>query len=100
SRWRLVREQCAESLLLATAGGLAAYVVFQGLCVLMDVEFNLVLPMGGRWILAIRPSPDATALWIATGALLVSLVVFGREPALQLTRSRDSRGQRARGLPP
>jgi ABC-type antimicrobial peptide transport system permease subunit len=30
SRWRLVREQCAESLLLATAGGLAAYVVFQG----------------------------------------------------------------------
>ena len=46
SRGRLVREQCAESLLLATAGGLAAYVVFQGLCVLMDVEFNLVLPMG------------------------------------------------------
>ena len=31
SRGRLVREQCAESLLLATAGGLAAYVVFQGL---------------------------------------------------------------------
>ena len=29
SRWRLVREQCAESLLLATAGGLAAYVVFR-----------------------------------------------------------------------
>jgi putative ABC transport system permease protein len=98
SRGRLVREQCAESLLLATAGGLAAYVVFQGLCVLMDVEFNLVLPMGGRWILAIRPAPETTALWIATGSLLVSLVVFGLEPALQLTRSRDLRGELAAGV--
>ena len=97
SRWRLVREQCAESLLLATAGGLAAYVVFQGLCVLMDAEFNLVLPWGGRWILAVRPAPDATALWIAAGSLLVSLVVFGLEPALQLTRSRDLRGELAAG---
>jgi putative ABC transport system permease protein len=98
SRGRLVREQCAESLLLATAGGLAAYVVFQGLCVLMDVEFNLVLPGGGRWILAIRPAPETTALWIATGSLLVSLVVFGLEPALQLTRSRDLRGELAAGV--
>jgi putative ABC transport system permease protein len=98
SRGRLVREQCAESLLLATAGGLAAYVVFQGLSVLMDVEFNLVLPWGGRWILAVRPAPDATALWIAAGSLLVSLVVFGLEPALQLTRSRDLRGELAAGV--
>lgn len=98
SRWRLVREQCAESLLLATAGGLAAYVVFQGLCVLMDAEFNLVLPWGGRWILAVRPAPDATALWIAAGSLLVSLIVFGLEPALQLTRSRDLRGELAAGV--
>ena len=98
SRWRLVREQCAESLLLAAAGGLAAYVVFQGLCVLMDAEFNLVLPWGGRWILAVRPAPDATALWIAAGSLLVSLVVFGLEPALQLTRSRDLRGELAAGV--
>ncbi|MEO6235403.1 MAG: ABC transporter permease [Vicinamibacterales bacterium] len=98
SRWRLVREQCAESLLLATAGGLSAYVVFQGLAVLMDAEFNLVLPWGGRWILAVRPAPDATALWIATGSLLVSLVVFGLEPALQLTRSRDLRGELAAGV--
>ena len=64
----------------------------------MDVEFNLVLPGGGRWILAIRPAPDATALWIATGSLLVSLVVFGLEPALQLTRSRDLRGELAAGV--
>ena len=98
SRWRLVREQCAESLLLAAAGGLAAYVVFQGLGVLMDAEFNLVLPWGGRWILAVRPAPDATALWIAAGSLLVSLVVFGLEPALQLTRSRDLRGELAAGV--
>jgi predicted permease len=98
SRWRLVREQCAESLLLATAGGLTAYVVFEGLCVLMDAEFNLVLPGGGRWILAVRPAPDAAALWIAAGSLLVSLIVFGLEPALQLTRSRDLRGELAAGV--
>ena len=98
SRWRLVREQCAESLLLAVAGAAAAYIVFQGLCVVMDTEFNLMLPTGGRWILAIRPAPDAAALWIAAGSLVLSLVVFGLEPALQLTRSRDLRGELAAGV--
>ncbi len=97
SRWRLVREQCTESLLLATGGALAAYVIFQGLCVLMDVEFNLTLPMEGRWPLAIRPAANATALWTAAACLLVSLVVFGLEPALQLTRTRDLRGELALG---
>src|SRR5438477_531374 len=30
SRWRLVREQCAESLLLAIGGGAASFVVLHG----------------------------------------------------------------------
>jgi putative ABC transport system permease protein len=80
-RWRLVREQCAESLLLAAAGAVAAYGVFQTLRVLLDAEFSLALPMGGRWTLAIHPTFDLTALGTAAAALLMSLVVFGLEPA-------------------
>jgi MacB-like periplasmic core domain len=90
SRWRLVRAQCAESLLIAIAGGVASYVVFECLRVVMNVEFNLTLPMGGRWTLAIRPEFDITALSITTGSMLISLLVFGLEPAVQLTR--DVRG--------
>ena len=96
-RWRLVREQCAESLLLALGGAVATNVVFQGLRVLMDAEINLALPMGGRWTQAIRPEADAMALGVAAASLLMSLVVFGLEPAWQLTRSVDIRGALATG---
>ena len=92
SRWRLVREQCVESLLLATGGAAGAYVVFAGLRVLLSSEFALTMPMGERWVLLVRPELNAAAIWLAAGALLVSLVVFGLEPALTLTRSRDIRG--------
>lgn len=92
SRWRLVRSQGAESLLVAIAGAVAAWIVFQGLRGLMDVEFNVPLPMGERWVMAIQPTLDGTALGVAGTALLISLAVFGLEPALRLTRVRDVRG--------
>ncbi len=91
-RWRLVREQCAESLLLALGGAVAAYVVFQGLRAAMDTEFALMLPTGARWTLEVRPELDASVLGIAAAFLLLSLLVFGLEPALQLTRALDIRG--------
>ncbi|MEO6238091.1 MAG: ABC transporter permease [Vicinamibacterales bacterium] len=91
SRWRLVREQCAESLILAFGGAAGALVVFQGLRVLMDVEYNLSLPMGGRWTLATRPELNMPAAALAAASLLLSLIVFGLEPALQLTRTADLR---------
>jgi putative ABC transport system permease protein len=97
ARWRLVREQCAESLLLAVAGGVAAFVVFQALRVLLDVEFNLALPWGGSFTIAIRPVLDATALTLAASSLALALLVFGLEPAIQLTRSLDVRGVLAEG---
>jgi predicted permease len=97
SRWRLVREQCAESLLLAIAGGLASYVVFHGLSRLIDLELHFPLPGGGRWTWSIQPSLDMTALLVAGTSLLLALVVFGLEPALQLTRPRDLRGRLAEG---
>jgi predicted permease len=86
SRGRLIREQFSESLLLAVLGAAGACVVFRGLQLLMSVDFNIADPMGGRWTLAIRPGLDATTLLLAAAAVLLSLIVFGFEPALQLTR--------------
>jgi predicted permease len=96
-RWRLVREQCTESLLLAAGGAVASYVVFQILRVVMDTDFSLTLPTGGRWTLAIRPALNGPALGMAAASLLLSLGVFGLEPALQLTRATDIREALAAG---
>src|SRR5687767_5729624 len=87
SRWRLVREQCAESVLIAGLGGMAAFAVTRGLLVL----FTLDLPVAQGRIIRIEPQLSVFALAVAAAALLLSLVVFGVEPALQLTR-RSLRG--------
>jgi len=95
SRWRLVREQCAESLLLALAGGAASVVVVRGLRALMNVEYSVAFPFGGRWILNLQPPISVGVLVAASASLLLSLIVFGLEPALQLTRESDLRGELA-----
>ena len=97
SRWRLVREQLTESALLAAAGAVASYAAFQILRVVMNADFHLMLPTGGRWTLAIRPALSPPAFAMAVVSLLLSLVVFGLEPALQLTRALDVRGALAAG---
>lgn len=91
-RWRLVREQCMESVTLAGLGAVAAFAMFQGLRVLLDTDINLSFPPGGRLTLEIRPMLSAEAVGVAAGSLLLSLIVFGLEPAVQLTRSADVRG--------
>ena len=83
SRWRLIREQCTESVLLACGGAAAAYVVFQALRAWMSVDFNLM----GRFTLQIRPALDPAALAVAGMALLLALAVFGLEPAIHLART-------------
>src|SRR5262245_35318441 len=97
SRWRLVREQCLESLMLAAGGAVASYVVFQLLRALLDTEFNIAMPFGNRLTLAFQPALNAPALTVAVSSLLVALVVFGLEPAIQLTRAADVRGALAAG---
>jgi predicted permease len=97
STWRLVREQCLESVILAAGGAVASYIAFQLLSVLMDAEFSLPLPFGGRTTLAFHPVLNAPALTISVSSLLVALVVFGLEPAIQLTRTIDVRGALAAG---
>lgn len=93
SRWQLVREQCAESLLLAAAGALASGAVFQGLCAVMNTEFAIEFSRVERLTLTILPTLNSTVLGIAAVSLLFSLAVFGLEPALQLTKTRNLLGE-------
>ena len=97
SRWRLVREQCLESVMLAAGGAFASYVMFELLRVVMDTEFSLAMPFGGRTTLSFHPALNVPALTIAVSSLLIALVVFGLEPAIQLTRTLDVRGALAGG---
>jgi putative ABC transport system permease protein len=81
SRWRLVRELSVESAIVAILGGVLAFVVIQVLLVLTTVD--LPLPKGS---FSLEPALNPGALLVASVAVLLSLAVFGLEPALQLTR--------------
>lgn len=87
SRWRLVREQCAESLLLAVAGAGAGWLVFTALSAGLDID----VPLTSKMLISFRPEIDPAVAAVAGVALLLSLVVFGLEPALRLTRNRPLR---------
>jgi putative ABC transport system permease protein len=73
--------------LLAVAGSAGGYLVLQGLT--RVIQFDL--PMSKAWIVSLQPEVNAAALAFAATALLLSLIVFGLEPALQLTRRGDVR---------
>lgn len=96
SRGRLIREQCAESALLAGAGMIASYVMFRGLSAMMATDYTFVAPMA-RATLSIRPTLNAPALGVALASMFLALAVFGLEPAVQLTRTLDIRGALAAG---
>ena len=97
SRWRLVRGQMTESLLLAIAGAIGSYLVFRTLQLQLRTEFTMGVSQLGTVALQIDPRLNANVLIIAATSLFISLVVFGLEPALQLTRNPDIRGELAIG---
>jgi predicted permease len=97
SRWRLVREQTIESALLAAGGALGSAMVFQTLRHILDTEFSFFSAFGGVVTLTIETMVDARVVAIAGVSLLLSLIVFGLEPAFQLTRSSDLRSTLAEG---
>jgi putative ABC transport system permease protein len=82
-RWRLVRELLCESVLIGFAGGAAAYVLMRILLAGLKID----LPVSRASMMSVEPVVDQGTLLVAAGALLVSLVVFGLEPAVQLTRT-------------
>lgn len=97
SRGRLIWEQCIESVLLAAAGAFASYLMFQAVSALMTTDFVLGLPFGGTATISIRPAVNAQAVTVAAVGLLLSLGVFGLEPAVRLARALDIRSALAAG---
>jgi predicted permease len=81
SRWRLVREVCIEGALVAMAGGVAAVALLAAL--LRAASIDIPLPRG---VFSLDPELNVPALIAACVALGLSMLVFGLEPALQLTR--------------
>ena len=80
-RWRLVRELCVESAVIAVLGGVVGAVVLRAILRLATID--IPAPFGD---ITIEPQLDVRSLVVTAGSLLLSLVVFGLEPALQLTR--------------
>lgn len=95
SRGRLIWEQCIESLMLAVAGALASYVMFQGVAAMMTSDFTMAPIQAAT--LSIRPSLNGPAVVVAIVSTLLALLVFGLEPAVQLARTLDIRTALAAG---
>ena len=68
-------------------GAGAAWLVFTGLSQALDVD----VPLTSKMLISFKPELDAGAVMVAGIALLLSLMVFGLEPALRLTRGRTLR---------
>jgi predicted permease len=81
SRWRLIRELSIEGVMIAMLGGFAALLLTRVFLVLMTVD--LPIPRG---TFSLEPRLNLPALVVASSALLLSLLVFGIEPGVQLTR--------------
>ncbi|HEY0872808.1 MAG TPA: ABC transporter permease [Vicinamibacterales bacterium] len=91
SRWRLVREQVAESAIIGLLGGMMAVPAL----LLMQSALNVEIPIARYAIVSIRPELSLDLAAVAAAALLVALLVFGLEPALSLTRKADVRQELA-----
>ena len=84
SRWRLVQETVAESMILSVTGGLLGIGVARVLIVALSTE----LPVSGTVAtLQIAPQLDLAALGAAGAATVLALIVAGIGPAMQSTRS-------------
>jgi len=99
SRWRLVRQLLVESLLLALAGGAAAWVItlwtagtLMKFLPVMDFPVSLII------------RTDRSVLFVALGISLLTGVIFGILPALRSSAEapvavlREDAGSASRGL--
>lgn len=92
SRPQLVRELLSESVLIAALGAGASVLLMRVVFWLCTVD----LPVVNQNVVSLSPEIDARVLIFAAGALMLSLLVFGLQPAFQLTRE-STRSQLAAG---
>jgi putative ABC transport system permease protein len=83
SRWRLVRELFSETVVIAALASVCTILLTRVLLALATLEIST--PIG---TLAFEPRLNAAAAAISIGALAISMLVFGLEPAFALTGKR------------
>lgn len=88
SRWRLVREQLIETMIVVACGDALSIVVLRRL---VDY-FSTDLPVGAGITIPFRPEIDMSVLTAALLATLIAVVVFGVWPAFASTRADIRRG--------
>ena len=81
SRWRLVRELISETVLIVAMAGATTVLLTRALLAFATRELST--PLGA---LSIEPRLNVPAAVVASGSLLLSMLVFGLDPALPLTR--------------
>jgi predicted permease len=80
-RWRIFRQLCTESLLLAGVAAIAGLALGGAV-----MQIALRLSDAPKWLSA---SPDARVLLFTVGMTFLSAIFFGLAPALQVARQRQ-----------
>jgi predicted permease len=92
SRWRIVRQMVAESLLIATlgaiGGGLLARWLSEGLVAFLSTDSNRIF---------MHLSPDWKVFAFLAGLAAAASVLFGLSPALKATATDPGKGMQAGG---
>jgi putative ABC transport system permease protein len=83
SRWRLVREQLIESIIITVAGSALSIAVIRIILVASTAE----IPISRAVMFQLSPEVSWPAAALAAGAVVLSLLIFGLWPALQVTRT-------------
>ncbi len=84
-RWRIFRQLCTESLLLAGVGAIAGLALGGAI-----MQIALRLLEAPKWLSA---APDARVLGFTVGMTFLSAIFFGLAPALQVARQRQHKTQ-------
>jgi predicted permease len=81
SRWRLIRELLAETIVVAAIAAACTIPLTQALLAVASQE--IATPLGAFML---EPELNLPTAALASAALLLSMIVFGLEPAFALTR--------------
>ena len=82
SRLRIIRQMLTESLLLAVSGGVAGLLI-----ALWGIEALVALVPAGQLPSGVQVAMEPRVLLFALGASLLTSLIFGLWPALQISRS-------------